>query len=62
MTARTHSSLSPLFFAAQELESEPDRCAFRLVARVYEDAFGLLEDNIPRQFDRKSGRYISDRL
>lgn len=51
----------PLFYSAREVE-EPDRCAFRLVARVYEDAFGLLEKDIPRQFDRRGGRYISDRI
>jgi hypothetical protein len=47
----------PLTFAAEELRDQPDRCAFRLVARVYE-AFGYFDDAIPRQFDRTTGRYI----
>ena len=46
----------PLVFSTQQVREEPDRCAFRLVARLYE-AFGYSEDAIPRQFDRRSGRY-----
>ncbi len=50
----------PLVFSAEEIHDAADRCAFRLVARVYA-SFGFLEDAIPRQFDRKAGQYIPDR-
>ncbi len=46
----------PLSFTAEEIEAAPDRCAFRLVARLYE-AFDLSEDDMPRQFDRATDRY-----
>jgi hypothetical protein len=48
---------SPLVFKAEEIESEPDRCGFRLVERVYE-AFGLGREAIPREFDQEVGRLI----
>ena len=48
---------SPLVFKAEEVESEPDLCGFRLVERVYE-AFGLGRDAIPREFDQEVGRLI----
>ncbi len=47
----------PLSFSRDEIVGEPDRCAFRLVGRVYE-AFGLFEEEMPAEFDRKSGRLI----
>jgi hypothetical protein len=46
----------PLRFTAEEIREAPDRCAFRLVARLYE-AFDLSEDDMPLQFDRATGRY-----
>jgi hypothetical protein len=36
----------PLTFSLTEVEEGPDRCAFRLVRRVYE-AFGLFEEEMP---------------
>jgi len=36
---------------------EPDRCAFRLIRRVYE-GFGHREDAIPAEFDRASGQLL----
>lgn len=51
----------PLAFTAEELRDQPDRCAFRLVARVYE-AFGYFDDAIPRQFDRTTGRYVGRQI
>jgi len=47
----------PLVFTAQELLDEPDRCGFRLLRRVYQ-AFGLREDDIPQEFDRRTGRLV----
>lgn len=47
----------PLTFQLERLFSEPDRCGFRLVRRVYE-AFGYRENEIPREFDRDSGRLV----
>jgi schlafen family protein len=47
----------PLVFQGEEIDREPDRCGFRLVERVYE-AFGFRRDQIPKEFDQKSGRLI----
>ncbi|HYU30733.1 MAG TPA: ATP-binding protein [Thermoanaerobaculia bacterium] len=46
---------SPRVFSFAELESDPDRCGYRFVQRVYE-AFGFGRDAIPEEFDRKTGR------
>ncbi|MBI4231219.1 MAG: ATP-binding protein [Planctomycetes bacterium] len=46
-----------LAFPHQEMTQEPDRCAFRLLVRIYE-AFGHDEDKIPKEFDRKTGRLV----
>jgi len=45
----------PLMFSWDEIIDHPDRCGFRLVQRVYE-AFGFEEHEMPREFDRESGR------
>jgi hypothetical protein len=50
-------SAEPLSFSLEEVINEPDRCAFRLVRRVYE-AFGLFEEQMPAEFDRDSGKLI----
>jgi hypothetical protein len=47
----------PLEFTQQEIVEEPDRCAFRLVRRIYQ-AFGRREDQMPGGFDRDSGRLV----
>jgi hypothetical protein len=48
----------PLLFTAGEVIENPDRCAFRLVRRVYE-AFGLRQDAIlPGVYDPAAGRLI----
>lgn len=47
----------PLQLRWSEIMDEPDRCGYRLVARVY-SAFGFTEDEIPREFDRQSGRLV----
>jgi hypothetical protein len=46
-----------LLFEQQELDREPDWCAFRLLTRVYA-AFGWSEEFMPPDFDRKSRRLI----
>jgi hypothetical protein len=50
----------PLVFAAQDFLNEPDRCALRLVEQVYE-AFGFGRDQIPPEFDQRSGRLVLSR-
>ncbi len=50
-------SVQPLSFSFEEVLNEPDRCAFRLVYRVYE-AFGLFEEDMPTEFNRDTGRLI----
>jgi len=47
----------PMVFSVEEIMETPDRCAFRLVRRLYE-AFGLSEDAIPREYDREAGRLL----
>lgn len=47
----------PLVFTAREFLEETDRCGFRLLRRVYQ-AFGLREDDIPRELDRRTGRLV----
>jgi hypothetical protein len=47
----------PLVFSFGELASQPDRCGYRLVERVYE-AFGYRREAIPREFDAKAGRLV----
>lgn len=48
----------PLVFTAGEVIENPDRCAFRLVRRVYE-AFGLRQDAIlPGVYDPAAGRLV----
>lgn len=44
----------PLEFKSTEFLSGPDSCALRLIRRVYE-AFGLSEEMIPSEFDRRRG-------
>jgi hypothetical protein len=47
----------PMVFSSQEVIDRPDRCAFRVVRRLYE-AFGLSEDAIPHEYDREAGRLL----
>jgi len=47
----------PMTFPVDEVIEAPDRCAFRLLRRLYE-AFGLDEEAIPHEYDRKSGRLV----
>jgi hypothetical protein len=49
----------PLQFYLLEITAEPDRCAYRLVRRIYE-CFGLGQEAIPREFDPKLGRLVLD--
>jgi hypothetical protein len=45
----------PLTFRLREILEEPDRCAFRLLRRIYE-GFGHREDAIPEEF--RTGRLL----
>lgn len=47
----------PVVFSYREMDEAPDRCGFRLVRRVYQ-AFGWHEKDIPRQYDRQTGKLI----
>lgn len=47
----------PVRFSYRDIEESPDRCGFRLVRRVYQ-AFGWRELEMPRQYDRKTGRLV----
>ncbi len=47
----------PLRFPLREVQDYPDRCGFRLVSRIYE-AFGFGTDEMPREFDQKTGRLV----
>ena len=50
----------PLSFSIREVIEAPDRCAFRLVRRVYE-SFGFDERQMPAVLDAKSGRLVLPR-
>lgn len=45
----------PLTFRVAEVVETPDRCAHRLIKRIYA-GFGYPERHVPREFDRESGR------
>lgn len=47
----------PIVFPFREIDETPDRCGFRLVRRVYH-AFGWRESDMPKQYDRDTGRLI----
>jgi hypothetical protein len=47
----------PLTFGFNEIDREHDRCAYRLIERVYE-AFGIRREGIPNLFDSESGRLV----
>jgi hypothetical protein len=47
----------PLQFDAAEVADNPDRCAMRLVDRVYQ-AFGFRDDELPDLFDRVTGKLV----
>lgn len=46
-----------LDFPADEFLANPDRCGFRLLRQVYQ-AFGIREEDMPKEFDRETGRLI----
>ena len=50
----------PLEFPLKEIVEHPDRCSFRVITKVYLE-FGLEEDDVPRKYDRKSGRLVMKR-
>lgn len=46
-----------LFFPWEEVRTTPDRCAFRLVRQLF-GAYKVREEQIPKAYDRGSGRLI----
>jgi len=46
-----------LSFSAAEFLDNPDHCGFRLLSLIYQ-AFGMREEDMPKEFDRKTGRLI----
>jgi hypothetical protein len=46
----------PVRVTRGELHDNPDRCALRLIQRLYE-SFGFEEDRIPAEFDRATGEF-----
>lgn len=47
----------PFTFRFSEIREQPDVCGFRIVRRIYQE-FGLREENMPAQFDKKQGKLI----
>lgn len=47
----------PAVFTFGDVDEAPDRSGFRLVRRIYH-AFGWRESDMPRQYDRETGRLI----
>jgi hypothetical protein len=45
----------PIVFKATDVIDTPDRCGYRLIARVYE-AFGHAGERIPFEYDRRTER------
>lgn len=48
----------PLHFKIREVCERPDACGFRLLRRIYADAFLYSADDLPEEFDRKTGRLV----
>lgn len=49
--------LAPLTLSVDEIRREPERCAFRMIRELYE-AFGFREQDMPPEYDRRSGRLV----
>ena len=47
----------PIVVRWSDLRDAPDRCAFRLLRRVYE-SFGYFENEMPIEFDRTTGELL----
>lgn len=45
---------APFSFSVEEIVTEPDRCAYKLVSWVYR-SFGFGPDDLLREIDRCSG-------
>ena len=51
--------LEPLLhFKNRDVCEDPDSCGFRLVRRIYGDAFLFSLKDLPAEFDRKTGRLV----
>jgi hypothetical protein len=47
----------PTTLEFRDIGESPDRCGFRFVRRIYQ-SFGIREDDMPRQYDRETGRLL----
>jgi hypothetical protein len=47
----------PVDFSRKQIVEEPDRCAFRLVTKIY-FKFGLWEEDMPLEFNQATGRLV----
>lgn len=56
-TLSEDEATAELVLSASDLLENPDRCGFRLLSLIYQ-AFGIREEGMPREFDRKTRRLI----
>lgn len=57
---RDYFSSTPVVVSRQELNETPDRCAIHLVSQLYRD-FGYDEEQLPREYNRETGRLVFPR-
>ena len=57
---RDYFSSTPVYAPRRELDATPDRCAMHLVGQLYRD-FGYDEEQLPREYDRQTGRLVFPR-
>jgi hypothetical protein len=57
---RDYFSSTPVVVSRQELDEAPDRCAVHLVSQLYRD-FGYDEEQLPREYNRDTGRLVFPR-
>lgn len=56
-TLSEDEATAELVLSASDLLENPDLCGFRLLRLIYQ-SFGIREEDMPREFDRKTGRLI----
>ena len=57
---RDYFSSTPVCVTRREVDATPDRCAMHLAGQLYRD-FGYDEDQLPREYDPKTGRLVFPR-
>ncbi len=48
---------APFELSFREVRNQPDRCGFRIGRQIYAE-LGFREEEIPREYDRESGRLV----